>query len=105
MNRLGVGDAVGICTNEEGDLVVESNSEEVGRATVRPTYGAAAMQRASPPPSGKALPNGQPLAPYAHGCLASSVGTPAFMVMLRHEQAIECLLLNHEIHRSTYTIL
>jgi len=54
VNRLGVGDAVGICTNEDGDLVVASNSEEVRQATVRPTYGAAAVQHMPPPPPGKA---------------------------------------------------
>lgn len=54
VNGLGVGDAVGICTNEDGDLVVESNSEEVQQATVRPTYGAAAVQHIPAPPPGKA---------------------------------------------------
>lgn len=54
VNRLGVGDAVGICTNEEGDLVVDSNSPEVRQATVRPTYGAAAVQHMPAPPPGKA---------------------------------------------------
>lgn len=53
-NRLGVGDAVGICTNEEGELVVEYNSQEVKQATVRPTYGAAVTQRLAAPPPGKA---------------------------------------------------
>ncbi|KAL0034314.1 hypothetical protein WJX77_008756 [Trebouxia sp. C0004] len=62
VNRLGVGDAVGICTNEDGDLVVASNSEEVRQATVRPTYGAAAVQHMPPPPPGKAesFTNGAP---------------------------------------------
>ena len=54
VNRLGVGDAVGICTNEEGELVVEYNSQEVKQATVRPTYGAAVTQHLAPPPPGKA---------------------------------------------------
>ena len=54
VNRLGVGDAVGICTDADGDLVVASNSEEVRQATVRPTYGAAAVQHMPPPPPGKA---------------------------------------------------
>ena len=54
INRLGVGDAVGICTNEEGELVVEYNSQEVKQATVRPTYGAAVTQHLAPPPPGKA---------------------------------------------------
>ncbi|KAL0032345.1 hypothetical protein WJX79_006173 [Trebouxia sp. C0005] len=62
VNRLGVGDAVGICTDEDGDLVVASNSEEVRQATVRPTYGAAAVQHMPPPPPGKAesFTNGAP---------------------------------------------
>ncbi|KAL0049880.1 hypothetical protein WJX82_011620 [Trebouxia sp. C0006] len=62
VNRLGVGDAVGICTNKDGDLVVASNSEEVRQATVRPTYGAAAVQHMPPPPPGKAesFTNGAP---------------------------------------------
>ena len=54
VNRLGVGDAVGICTNEEGDLVVDCNSPEVRQATVRPTYGAAAVQHMPAPAPGKA---------------------------------------------------
>ena len=54
VNGLGVGDAVGICTNKEGDLVVDSNSDEVRQATVRPTYGAAAVQHIPAPAPGKA---------------------------------------------------
>lgn len=54
MHRLGVGDAVGICTNDQGDLVVEANSEEVRQATVRPTYGATAVPHMPAPPPGKA---------------------------------------------------
>ena len=72
MNRLGVGDAVGICTNEEGELVVDYNSEEVRQATVRPTYGAAAVQHLPPPAPGKAesFTTGQPLSP-SYLCLPS----------------------------------
>ena len=71
MNHLGVGDAVGICTNEDGDLVVDYNSEEVRQATVRPTYGAAAVQHLPPPAPGKAecFTTGQPL---SHICLSVS---------------------------------
>ncbi len=56
---------MGICTNEEGELVVDSNSEEVQQATIRPTYGAAAVQHLPPPPPGKAesFNNGQTLCP------------------------------------------
>ena len=54
VHGLGVGDAVGICTNEEGDLVVESNTPRVRQATVRPTYGAAAVHNMPTPPPGKA---------------------------------------------------
>lgn len=58
-----MGDAVGICTNEEGELVVECNSPEVRQATVRPTYGAAVVHHLAPPPPGKAesFPNGETL--------------------------------------------
>lgn len=54
VHRLGVGDAVGICTNDQGDLVVEANSGEVRQATVRPTYGATAVPHMPAPPPGKA---------------------------------------------------
>ena len=54
VHGLGVGDAVGICTNEEGDLVVEFNTPRVRQATVRPTYGAAAVHNMPTPPPGKA---------------------------------------------------
>ena len=54
VHGLGVGDAVGICTNEEGDLVVEANTPRVRQATVRPTYGAAAVHHMPSPPPGKA---------------------------------------------------
>ena len=54
MHGLGVGDAVGICTNEEGDLVVEANTPRVRQATVRPTYGATAVHHMPAPPPGKA---------------------------------------------------
>ena len=51
---MGVGDAVGICTNEDGDLVVEANTPHVRQATVRPTYGATAVHHMPTPPPGKA---------------------------------------------------
>ena len=54
VHGLGVGDAVGICTNEEGELVVEANTAEVRQATVRPTYGATALHHMPAPPPGKA---------------------------------------------------
>ena len=54
VHGLGVGDAVGICTNEEGDLVVEANTPRVRQATVRPTYGATAVHHMPTPPPGKA---------------------------------------------------
>ena len=91
MNRLGVGDAVGICTNQDGDLVVDSNSVEVRQATVRPTYGAAAVQHVPPPPPGKAqsFANGQALAlaSSCHCLLVAAVsmcGFPSYLTLLIH---------------------
>lgn len=52
---VGVGDAIGICSDERGELVVEVNTPEVRHATVCPKYGATAL--AQPPPgSNNALP-------------------------------------------------
>ena len=70
VHRLGVGDAVGICTNDQGELVVDANSDEVRQATVRPTYGAAAVPHMPAPPPGKAesFSNGESilLPPLSH---------------------------------------
>ncbi|KAL4443641.1 hypothetical protein ABPG75_011378 [Micractinium tetrahymenae] len=76
---IGVGDAVGICTDESGELVVEANTEEVRQATVSPKYGALAL--AAPPPGATAA---VPLAAGASGrCIRSphctkAAGHPGF---------------------------
>ncbi|KAL4447259.1 hypothetical protein ABPG77_007292 [Micractinium sp. CCAP 211/92] len=76
---IGVGDAVGICTDENGELVVEANTEEVRQATVSPKYGALAL--AAPPPGATAA---VPLAAGASGrCIRSphctkAAGHPGF---------------------------
>ncbi|EFN57994.1 hypothetical protein CHLNCDRAFT_142158 [Chlorella variabilis] len=76
---VGVGDAVGICSDENGDLVVEANSEEVRQATVTPKYGGAAL--AAPPPGSTAA---VPLVEGARGrCIRSpdctkAAGHPGF---------------------------
>ncbi len=87
VNRLGVGDSVGICTNEDGDLVVASNSEEVRQATVRPTYGAAAVQHMPPPPPGKAesFINGNP---SSHTPFLSLLPLPSLVLPVFENRAL-----------------
>jgi len=66
---VGVGDTVGICTDENGELVVEANTEAVRHATVSPKYGALAL--APPPPGTASAP--VPLAATMSGRCARSV--------------------------------
>ncbi|KAI3428154.1 hypothetical protein D9Q98_006538 [Chlorella vulgaris] len=76
---VGVGDAVGICSDENGELVVEANTAEVRQATVSPKYGALALQ--APPPGATAA---VPLVAGASGrCIRSphctkAAGHPGF---------------------------
>ncbi|PSC70511.1 B3 domain-containing transcription factor LEC2 isoform B [Micractinium conductrix] len=76
---MGVGDAVGICSDENGELVVEANTEEVRQATVSPKYGSLAL--AAPPPGSTAA---VPLVAGAAGrCIRSphctkAAGHPGF---------------------------
>lgn len=71
-HNVGVGDTVGICTDEYGELVVEANTEEVKYATVCPRYGTLAM---AAPPRGAtaAATSAVPLAAVMAGRCARSV--------------------------------
>lgn len=71
---IGVGDTVGICTDEHGELVVEANTPEVCHAVVCPKYGAAALAPPSASASGLAVTAAPlPLAGTAAGRCARSV--------------------------------
>lgn len=56
LHGVGVGDVVGICTDEHGELVVEANTPAVRQAVVSPRYGAAIATLPSTKGSGLALP-------------------------------------------------
>lgn len=68
---VGMGDTVGICTDEYGDLIVEANTEAVRQATICPRYGAMAM--AAPPAGVPAAAAAVPLAAVMAGRCARSV--------------------------------
>jgi hypothetical protein len=71
-HNVGVGDTVGICSDEVGELVVEANTEEVKYATICPRYGALAM--AAPPRGATAAATAAvPLAAVMAGRCARSV--------------------------------
>lgn len=71
-HNVGVGDTVGICTDEYGELVVEANTEDVKYATVCPRYGALTM--AAPPRGATAAASSAvPLAAVMAGRCARSV--------------------------------
>eukprot|EP00887_Chlorella_sp_A99_P001968 scaffold18.g1968.t1 len=53
---VGVGDAVGICSDERGQLVIEANSDEVRQATVSPKYLGATALVPPPGPPAAAVP-------------------------------------------------
>ena len=68
---IGMGDTVGICSDEYGDLVVEANTEAVRQATICPRYGA--MSIAAHPAGGAAATAAVPLTSVMAGRCARSV--------------------------------
>ena len=54
--KLGEGDAIGLCASTDGNLCIENNTEAVRESTVRPTFGAVAVEPLQAPAPDEATP-------------------------------------------------